>query len=377
MPPVVPGLPESGRPLSVEAQALVTRALAGLPPGVPLVDAHIHMVALRQGCEVNPSFLKGVDPAKRLAGHFYMEAGGTRDLERFDEVYLETLLRRAGAFGRPVRLHLLAMDRTYTKSGCVDRPHTDFYVPNAYVVDLARAHPGTLVPVISVHPVRPDALDELERWAAQGVRWVKWLPNAQNIDPADPRWDAFYSCMARHRMILLVHTGDEHAVTAPWQAYGNPLRLRRPLDHGVRVVAAHCAGDGRGEDFDHPGRRVRNFELFLRLMEEPCYRGLLYGDISALVLVQHLKRTLLPLLRRPELHERLLNGTDYPLPAVGPLIWPSQAQLLGLVSPSERRGLQELKGREPLLLDFVLKRTLRDPLTGNRFQDALFTRDLD
>lgn len=80
-----PGL---ARPLSPGAKALVEQAFRGLEPNRPVVDAHVHLVGTRHGCEVNPRFLSRRHPFKRAAGMAYLEAGGTRDLAVFDEVYL-------------------------------------------------------------------------------------------------------------------------------------------------------------------------------------------------------------------------------------------------------------------------------------------------
>jgi predicted TIM-barrel fold metal-dependent hydrolase len=38
------------------------------------------------------------------------------------------------------------------------------YLPNRYVVELAQTHPDIFLPVISVHPYRPDAMQELDKW---------------------------------------------------------------------------------------------------------------------------------------------------------------------------------------------------------------------
>jgi len=361
--------------LSRNAQVLVDQAFQGLDSRTPLVDAHVHIIGTRHGCEVNPRLFDPRHPFKRLTAKLYLKAGGVSDLEHFDEKYVEVLVARAHQFGRPIRLHILAMDHFYNPDGTINRERTEFYVPNDYVVTLAQQHPDLFVPVISVHPGRPDALAELDRWAAQGVRWVKWLPNAQGIDPADPRYDAFYHRMAELKMTLLTHAGEEKAVGAAGaQALGNPLRLRRPLNLGVRVVVAHCASLGKNADLDHPGRVAPNFELFLRLMGEERYRGQLFADISAMTQFNRLA-AMRTLLRRPELQDRLLNGSDYPLPAVDLVIWTRKLVLLHLITSRERQALNEIYRYDPLLFDFVAKRTLKDPRTGGRLEPGMFTRE--
>ncbi|WP_243319109.1 amidohydrolase family protein [Geothrix paludis] len=365
-------------PLSPAARALVDRAFTDLDPARPVVDIHVHALGLGQdgdGTFVNPEKLSFRHPAKRLGTNLYLKATGVKGLDHFDRDYLAILAARARAFPRPVRIHLLAMDRAYRADGTPDPVRTEFHVPNAYVLDAAAAYPDVFVPVASIHPARKDAIQELEACATKGVRLLKWLPNTQAIDPADPRYNAFYRRMKELGVVLLTHAGEEKAVAVKGaQALGNPLRLRRPLDLGVTVVVAHCASLGRNEDLDHPGKTVSNFDLFLRLMDEPRYQGRLYGDLSAITQVNRLPRPLQTLLAR-DLDDRLLNGSDYPLPGVNLVVWTRRLVEMKLITPAERRALNELWRANPLLFDFVLKRTLRDPRTGRRFAPGVFQRD--
>lgn len=365
------------KPLSPAAKALVTRAFQDIDPSLPLVDVHAHLVGTPQGghgCEVHPSRLSTWHPLKRIATDFYLRAGGGTDLATFDDVFVKRLVDLAKGFPRPVRFHLLAMDHTYGPDGTLDRARTEFHVPNARVVEVARQYPDVFVPVISVHPYRADALVELNRWADQGVRWVKWLPNAQGMDPADPRCLPFYHCLVARGMVLLTHAGEEQAVAAHGgQELGNPLKLRVPLDAGVTVVVAHCASLGKGTDLDHPGQKVPNFELFLRLMGEERYRGRLYGDLSAITQVNRGVGPMLGLLERPELQGRLVNGSDHPLPGMNFVVWTSQLARKGLITREERKALNELHRANPLLFDMVLKRVLRHPKTGRQLAPETFT----
>jgi predicted TIM-barrel fold metal-dependent hydrolase len=367
------------RPYPPAAQLLIDRAFRDLDPQRPAIDVHVHALGLGQGGDgtlVNPDKLSGRHPFKRFETGLYLKATGVRDMAHFDRDYLDVLVARARAFPHPVKLFLLAMDKNYKSDGTADPARTEFHVPNAYVFGAAARYPDLFVPVMSIHPARPDAIQELEACAAKGGRLLKWLPNAQGIDPADPHYDAFYRRMKDLRVVLLTHAGEEKAVAVKdAQALGNPLRLRRPLDLGVTVIVAHCASLGKNADLDHPGKRVPNFDLFLRLMDDPKYQGQLYGDLSAITQINRLPTALQTLLARPDLEARLINGSDYPLPGVDLVIWTRRLVELGMISPVERRALNALWKRNPLLFDFVLKRTLKDPKTGRRLPVSIFQKD--
>ena len=64
---------------------------------------------------------------------------------------------------------------------------------------------------------------------------------------------------------------------------------------------------------------VDNFDLFLRLMDEKRYEGLVFGELSAMTQFNR-SGNLRMMLAREDLHERVVNGSDYPLPAVNLLI---------------------------------------------------------
>jgi predicted TIM-barrel fold metal-dependent hydrolase len=242
------------------------------------------------------------------------------------------------------------------------------------VFTLAEQDPDCFEPVISVNPYRPDALSELERGARRGARMVKWLPNAMGIDPADELCDPFYQKIKELNLVLLSHGGEEKAVEAEEdQRLGNPLLLRRPLDHGVKVIVAHCAGLGDNEDLDDPQRRrLPNFDLFLRLMDEQRYEGLLFADISAMTQYNRAGRPLTTILQREDLHERLVNGSDYPLPAINILIRTGGLQKQGYITIDERVWLNEIYDYNPLLFDFALKRTLKVPGSKKRLPASIF-----
>ena len=310
--------------LSPKASDLVKRAFDDIDPS-RLVDYHTHVVGIGKGgtnAFVNPKMLTWRRPFDRLKFKVYLSAGAVTDVEHADEQIIERLVRLVSNIEGHGKYRLLAFDKNYHRDGTANLAKTEFYVPNDYVFTLVKRYPDLFEPVISVNPYRADALDELERGAKRGARMVKWLPNAMGIDPSDSLCDPFYQKMKELDLVLLSHGGEEKAVEAKEdQRHGNPLLLRRALDHGVKVIVAHCAGLGDNEDLDDPQRkRVPNFDLFLRLMDDKRYEGLLFADISAMTQFNRIGKPLTTILQREDLHERLVNGSDYPLPAINVLI---------------------------------------------------------
>ncbi len=366
--------------LSRQARKLVQKAFEGIERGA-LLDYHAHISGLGTGgtgAFVNPRMLSWRHPVQHLKFRVFISGYGVRDLPRADEQAVDRLVDLIRNIGGHGKCAILAFDRHLKPDGTPDLEHTSFHVPNDYVFEVARAHPDCFHPVMSIHPYRPDALEEMDRWAGQGGRILKWLPNAMGMDPADERCIPFYERMRKHQLILLTHVGGEQAVEGEeYQKLGNPLRLRLPLKLGLRVIMAHCASLGSDVDLeDHQHSRPSSFDLFLRMMEEKQYQGRLFGELSATTQFNR-QEVLATLLERTEFHARLVNGTDYPLPAINVVIQTRTLRKAGYIAPHERAGLNEIYDFNPLLFDFVLKRTIRHPTLGNRFPASIFTAHPD
>jgi hypothetical protein len=368
----------AGEALSPAASDLLARCLEDLPPG-PLVDLHAHLAGRGpdSGCWVNPRLLSPWHPVDWVRMRAYLSAAGLNSGSP-DAAWIEGLADLARARQRPALHFLLAFDHRYSTDGQRDLEHSEFYVPNEYAHAAAEAHSDVFRCAISVHPYRPDAVQELERWASRGVRLVKWLPGAQGMDPASPLCDAFYRALVAQDMVLLVHCGEEQAVDAEAdQELGNPLRLRRPLEAGVQILVAHCASAGTALDLDVGGAdppRVDCFQLFLRLMGEQAFEGQLWGEISTVTQVNRYANALAILLEREDLHPRLVNGSDWPLPAVNVLYQTRALERAGFITAEERKALNEIYHHNPLTFDLALKRLVRSPETGARFAPEIFTR---
>lgn len=286
-----------------------------------IIDAHVHLIGVNGA--------KGSFVSKRMSSGvvFYglSRLLGLRGISRdeLDSAYRSRLVE--WVHGSDVGAAcLLGLDAIYDNQGKMDQARTHVYVSNDYVLDVA-AESDELLPICSVNPMRRDALDELERVVEAGSVAIKWLPNSQDFDPANPDFAPFYEKMVALGVPLLTHTSFEHTIPPVNQLWGKPGRLRLPLEVGVRVIAAHCAGAGTAHFFEE------DFGDWHDMLSEFSN---LYGDISAMASIsrfQYLSKVLASDLAR----SRVIYGSDFPVP-ISPVVF---APKLGLKAVRDLNAL--------------------------------------
>jgi predicted TIM-barrel fold metal-dependent hydrolase len=368
------GLP---MPERLAKHEIVQAAWAGLD-ATKAWDVHVHLAGLGGGKSrvwVNPKMQSVFHPFEYVHAQFYANAACATDQNaEVTDTYVERLY--ALQQRRPIgaKLMLLAMEHFHDDLGNRIPERTVFYVPNDYAAEVVALHPERFEWVASVHPYRADCLEALEWAKNHGARAVKWIPSAMNIDPASKRCNPFYDALKRLNLPLISHGGYEHPLlgSGALQALNNPLALRRPLERGVRVIVAHCASTGTDIDTDlgKNGPEVECFSLFARMMDEPQFVGLLFGDISALTETSRVGPLLQSVLERSHWHTRLLNGSDYPLPGYLPEVSLNRLVEYKFISKEVGKVLRGIREYDPLLFDFVLKRHIG---VGNqRFPASVF-----
>ena len=362
-------------PEQLRSHELIRTAWEGIDPS-RFWDCHVHIAGVGDGDPgvwINPQMKSVLHPWQNLQRRFYLNAACSQTEGEVDQEFVLRLLHYLEAFPAGAKMMLLAFDFNHDLSGVAREGLSSFYIANRYAAELAQRRPDRFEWTCSVHPYRQDALEALDWAAKRGARGVKWLPSAMGIDVASARCDGFYDAVVRLNLPLLTHAGAEQAVHgASIQEYNNPLRLRRPLERGVRVIVAHCASLGECIDLDSSagGPRVDAFSLFGRLMDEPRYQNQLYGDISAVTQANRASASLITLLTRSDWHARLINGSDYPLPGVMPLFSLRRFVEQGYLNETEARVLSAIRRYNPLLFDFILKRSLAKE--GRRFAPTVF-----
>ena len=304
------------------------------------IDAHVHM--LGNGSGGTGCWLR-LRPARRpFAGLMLRHAGlpGSALRGDLDSFYVERLLQmiHSSSLGAAV---ILAHDQVYDDEGHLVPNAGIFYVPNEYVLRLGREH-AEFLPAVSIHPARPDAMDELERCLAGGAVMMKCLPNCHNINCNDRRFTRFWERMAEAGLPLLAHTGGEHTLPIIRREYSDPRILALPLECGVKVIAAHCATKSGLTDPEY-------FHIFKGMTRRfPD----LYGDNSAFTVP--IRGRHVPECAREPLAERIVHGSDFPVPVYGHFPW-----LRGFLSWRTFRRWQ----REPNVLerDYQFKRAMGFP----------------
>ncbi|MBE6923731.1 MAG: amidohydrolase [Ruminococcaceae bacterium] len=144
----------------------------------------------------------------------------------------------------------------------------------------------------SVHPDAPDALAELERIAAAGLKGVKLHPEYQGFYADDEKMKPIYRKISSLGLVTLFHAGTDIGFPPPYHAMPEHLKnALRWIDSPV--VAAHWGGAGCGP------------EVVEKLCGENIYFDLSfgYGVISKPVAQQ--------IIDRHGCH-RLLFGSDMP-----------------------------------------------------------------
>jgi uncharacterized protein len=376
---------KSPLPDRLRTHELVARAWDGID-ATKYWDSHVHLLGVGDGdtgCWINPRMRSLLSPKLYLQKRFFLNAAcvgkESEKAKTVDADYVTRLKQLVDEMPVGAKLMLFAFDRTYPATSMsatgFDLKKSAFYVPNEYAAKLAKQYPDRFQFVASVHPYRdaPEKMDEIiGKVATDGAVAIKWLPAAMGIDPASPRCDAMYAACNKYGLPIITHAGEERAVEgAHVQHYGNPLRLRRPLDQGVKIVVAHCASMGTDVDLDvgEKGPRVPSFKLFERLMNDKKYDANLFADISAIPQANRAD-TLAEIVGREAWTTRLVNGSDYPLPGVMPLFSVDKLVERGWLPKNEGDVIKSIREYNPLVFDFVLKRSLR--IQGKALDKTIF-----
>lgn len=196
---------------------------------------------------------------------------------------------------------------------------------NNYAIEMNKD--PAIVAFGSVHPDAPDALEELERIKAAGLKGVKLHPEYQQFFVDEERMKPIYKKISELGLITVFHAGHDYGFAPPYHCMPeNLLRALRWFDSPV--VAAHWGGEGCGE------------EVIRRLCGENLWFDLSFGygampkPIAQAIIDNHGPDRLLlgsdmPW-HRPEWELRLINSLDISDTDKEKILFRNAQKLLGL-----------------------------------------------
>jgi len=369
----------SNLPSHLANHELMQQAFEGIDLS-QLWDSHFHLIGngfrpgfdnKESGIWLSPNMTSWMSPTQRIQYSFYLDAACVENPEFADKIYVENLNLIANQLPEGIKFMLLAFDYQHDDKGQINQSASTFYVPNEYTARVAKSS-ERFEWIASIHPYRKDAIEALEWCQLNGAKAVKWLPPAMNIDPSSRKCDAFYEKLIELNLPLLTHAGEEKAVhSEELQGLSNPLLLRKPLEKGVKVIIAHCASLGEGEDLESNSKQlISNFDLFARLMDDTNYRTNCLADIFAINLINRENHEVKQIVERQDWHDRLLFATDYPLPGVMPLISSKNLVKNGLLDEKYVSFVSEVRQHNSWLYDFLIKRLMSS--NGLSFSNSVF-----
>jgi len=194
--------------------------------------------------------------------------------------------------------------------------HKDITVcaTNDDLLAVYQEHADVVVPFFSINPRRPDALEQIDRYVAHGFKGAKFLQNYWGVDTREARYRPYFEKLAAMDLPLIVHVGSESSIYSHKECESIEM-LDAPLEAGVKVICAHMA-------LSYDPRRIwrafsknpKHFNAeYFTLLEMLRTHDNLYADISALLTPVRAK-VLRHLSEQRDVHDKLLFGTDFPVP---------------------------------------------------------------
>ncbi len=228
--------------------------------------------------------------------------------------YTKALIRNIKKSKKIKKVVLFGVDAKFNLEGKETDKDITVCAKNEDVLELYSANKDIIIPFFSINPNRADALDLIDKYVALGFRGAKFLQNYWQIDLNDKRYIPYFKKLAEHNLPLIIHTGSENSIESK-KEYESITMLEAPLREGVVVIAAHMGLEySLKRVFKSFSKDAKNFnkEYFL-LLDMLKKEKNLYADISA-ILTPFRAKVLRDLSKRAEIHDKLLFGTDFPVP---------------------------------------------------------------
>jgi predicted TIM-barrel fold metal-dependent hydrolase len=242
----------------------------------------------------------GLDPKKLLANPY--------------KTYTDALVNGVRSSKHLSHSVLFGVDARVDDKGNILHKDLTVCASNDDILKLYQDNPDIIVPFFSINPMRPDALDLIDKYSELGFQGAKFLQNYWGVDTREDRYSAYFEKLKEKNIPLIVHIGSESSVHS-FKECESIAMLDHPLHVGVNVIAAHMA---LSYSFSKPlqafSKNPKHFnEEYFTLLQMLQKHDNLYADISALMTPVRAK-ALRHLSLQKTVHDKLLFGTDYPVP---------------------------------------------------------------
>ncbi len=209
---------------------------------------------------------------------------------------------------------LFGVDAKVDKNG--QELHKDLTVcaTNEDTLKVYEKNKDIIIPFFSINPMRPDALDLIDKYHELGFKGAKFLQNYWGVDTSEARYRPYFEKLKQKNIPLIVHIGSESSVHSVKSCESLSM-LNHPLEVGVTTIAAHMALSYHPlQIFKALSQNPKKFnDEYHQLLEMLERHDTLYADISALLTPVRAK--VLPhLSKQKHIHHKLLYGSDYPVP---------------------------------------------------------------
>lgn len=209
---------------------------------------------------------------------------------------------------------MFGVDAKFDDNGNMTHKDATVCASNDDVLRVYEANPDIIVPFFSINPLRKDALNLIEKYHKLGFKGAKFLQNYWGVDTSETRYNEYFAALRELELPLIIHVGNENTISSERRCEDISM-LYAPLKSGVKTICAHMAlGYEGAHPFRAMSKRERNFNKeYFALLELLKTHDNLYADVSAL-LTPFRAKVLRHLSEQKEVHEKLLYGSDFPVP---------------------------------------------------------------
>ncbi len=230
------------------------------------------------------------------------------------DTYVDAIVSNTRAAKHIKKLVLFGVDARVDDNGEILHKDITVCASNDDLLAVYEKYPDIIIPFFSINPKRPDALELIDKYVELGFKGAKFLQNYWGVDTREERYRPYFEKLASLDIPLIVHIGSESSVHSYKECESIEM-LDAPLEAGVKTIAAHMAlSYSPWQVLKALSKNPKNFnDDYFKLLEMlECHENL-YADISALLTAVRAK-VLRHLSEQTQVHEKLLYGTDYPVP---------------------------------------------------------------